>query len=216
MLKTLYLIALLVLSLNLFGQHSKDFFSIGITPTYLLDPITPSIGFSLEKKITRNVHLELMYGFDPDWKLLNWHPDPTSTHHEYKLAFKYLFNQEENEDYFIYVGGDFFGNYNEYERRRNTYQEKGEHYSFDRARIIRSVYGVRVNYGLKTKFIKRFWLEIYSGVGGRYRVIQYFPEGKMLDESPPFDEWIVPFDRNAGRRWTFAFIIGLKVEYRIF
>lgn len=64
MAKTIFLIVLstFLFNLNLSGQNADNFFSIGITPTYLFDPITPSLSISIEQKIAKKINAELMNG----------------------------------------------------------------------------------------------------------------------------------------------------------
>lgn len=88
--KLLTLIIFFLLIANLRGQNENKFFTIGLIPTYLIDPITPSIGIALEHSLTKKINGELMYGYDPNLKIFNFHKDPSSRHHEYKLTLKYL------------------------------------------------------------------------------------------------------------------------------
>ena len=203
------------IKLDLLGQTSDNFLSIGITPTELFDPITSSIAVSVEQKIAPKINVELMYGFDPNVKFLDWHPDPESRHHEYKLSLKYLFVLEE-KNFSDYVGIDFFGSYNEYERASGYYEEGNVAYYFDEANIIRSVYGCRANYGMKFSMTEKVWLDFFMGAGIRNVSIEYAPERRRVVEYAISDGSLISFDRTAGDSWKLALILGLKMEYRIF
>ena len=206
------------IKLDLIGQASDNFLSIGIIPTELFDPITSSIAVSVEQKIAPRINVELMYGFDPNIRFLDWHPDPESRHHEYKLSVKYLFVLEE-KSFSDYVGIDFFGNYNEYERTSSYYEENNVAYYYDEASIIRSVYGVRANYGMKFSLTEKVWLDFFMGAGVRNVSIEYTPERRRVVEYAPYNGSLFlsdSFDKIAGDSWKLALIFGFKVEYRIF
>ncbi len=201
---------------DLVAQDSNKYFSVGLIPTYYFDPITPSIGVSFEHSIAKNINCEIMYGFDPNWKFLNWHRDPFSIHHEYKLKLIYLFRGENQTNRFTYLGVDYFGNYNKYNRENDSYYEDDLLYEYDMAEVIRAVNGLRINYGIKTKLVNRIWADVFMGSGIRTVVVRYFPENKTESDNRPFDEWFVPFDRNAGEKSKVALIFGLKIAYRFY
>lgn len=217
-----HLFVFLIISLfsksNLVAQDSNIHFSIGIVPTYLVDPITPSISFAIEHGLSEKINGEIMYGFDPNIKVLSWHKDPFSKHHEYKLTLKYLVNAKDQKDYFYYAI-DYFGNYNKYNRINNYYQENDIYFGYDAAEVIRTVNGLRLNIGHSFNLKGNIWLDSFFGVGIRKINIQYLTTNTSIIANSQIntrDELWTPFDRIAGNRLKVAFILGFKVSYRFY
>lgn len=201
--------------LGLFGQPCEHFFAIGLTPTYLLDPITPSIGLSVEASLLPRVNVEVLYGYDLGVEN-KAHPDPLATHHEYKLTLKYLSKEKTKSGVHSYWGLDFFGSYNAYQKADDVFAEGRNYFYYEQADVIRQVAGLRLNYGFKQQLRKRIWLDIYAGIGTRYVDVAYRPVNSMLiDEANIPRERFWSIDQNAGRKNTPAFIVGLKLEYNL-
>ena len=198
------------------AQDSTRYFSIGLIPTYYFDPITPSIGLSLEHSLSKKLNVEIMYGYDPNWRFLNWHPDPSSRHHEYKLRLIYVFRGKYENEFIPYLGADYFGNYNKYQRENDLYYEDNILYAFNNAEILRKVDGLRFNLGVKVRMFNRFWIDFFAGAGIRSVLIEYDAPHKQESTVFIFDEWVVPFDRRASRKMKPAIICGLKIAYRMY
>ena len=197
-------------------EDSSRYFTIGLVPTYLFDPITPSVGIVLEHSLGKNITCEILYGMDSNWAPIYWHPDRSSWHHDYKLTLKYIFGEENLLNLFPYIGLDYFGNVSKYQRENDIYQEEGTYFSYDQAEILRLVNGARVNCGMKMYAEKRIVVDAFIGLGGRQVDIEYRPENSRVTSFDSFDEWIGPFDRQAGKRWTIAIIFGVKIAYRVY
>ena len=211
------IVLLVCLNLNAAAQDVHKYFSIGVIPTAYFDPITPSIGLSVEHSLTKSINVELTYGFDPNIRFLNWHTDPKSRHHEYKLMLKYILKEESRMNQYKYVGIDFLGNYNRYNKERNTFKEGNVFYDYEKAEVIRTVNGMRLNLGMAIDLFRdKIWTDIFMGAGAREVNIRYFPENATERDDPLIDEWFTPFDRNAGKKFRISLVFGFKIAFRIY
>jgi len=188
------------------------YLSIGILPNYLLDPITPSIGLSVEHNIGYHWHIEYMYGYDPNLVISRLHPDPASRHHEYRIAGKFFLESKASRHVYPYLGVDYFGTIDRYTRTDGWFQEGVQFFDFDSARVTRKINGGRFFYGIKYNYGTGLYFDILSAIGMRWVQTDYDPENilnRRFDGGQPFT-----YDKRAGLEKTIAFMIGIKIEYR--
>lgn len=205
-------------------ESTSKFFTIGVNPTMLLEPTTPSLGISMEHTIINSLTLELTYGLDLNWEpIFNYHPAPNFRHHEYKVYLKYYFN-----DYFygkeftnatsFYAGVDYFGIRNTFERTNSTFQENSITYSYDQSSVNRKVNGFRINLGFKFAWGRHIYIDTYAGIGSRIINIKHTPINKV-EVGPNIItalELLAPIDKRAGVRRASAVSFGFNIAYRIF
>ena len=199
------------------GQERNKYFTIGIVPTSLLDPITPSLGFSLEYQLLEIIAIEVVYGYDLNNKpfLINWHPNPEFRHHEYRMGIKYFFIASIPKKVpSAFLELEYFGVINEYEKTSDQYRENHREYTFKSAKVHRNINGIRAKYGVQSKLGKIF-IEMYSGLGVRRIDIEYNPVQRIISPFPIVDEWFTPIDRNAGIRYKLDAAIGLKLSFNL-
>ena len=218
---TLILSLMLLVSIKLSAQESSNskFISVGIIPTMLLEPTTQSLGIAFEHSIIEKLTIELTYGLDLNWEpLSNSHPAPNFRHHEYKVFLKYRLNDSFDKVIYPYVGLDYFGIRNSFERTNSFYQENNTYYSYDRSSVSRQVNGVRFNLGVKLPVGKHIYIDTYGGIGTRSVNVTHSAINKTEIE-PNFSitsEFFTPLDERAGKRRVLALSFGFKVAYRIY
>jgi len=117
------------LQLSAQGENDYKYLSIGLNPTMMLEPFTPSLGIGLEFSILKNLHGELTYGLDPNIKSTS-HPAPESRHHEYKMALKYLFVDHYTNFPTPYIGLEYFAIRNKYELTDDTFPSSNFWFDF--------------------------------------------------------------------------------------
>jgi len=215
--KTIFLLILFSIQSSLAtGQEESKYFSVGVVPTSLIDPITPSIGLSVEHSIIYRLNAEITYGFDPNINLWSGHPDPSSIHHEYRMGLKYSWTDADLPQFIGYLSVDYFGNQNEYTKQNDSYKEDNVYYDFDDATVTRTVKGIRIGAGIKCQVSDYLWIDLFGGAGLRDVNLRYKAVDRVVSPIPPFDEWITPFDRNAGKKRKPALLVGFKLAYRIY
>ncbi len=201
----------------LLAQTNQEKLSIGLVPTSLLDPITPSLGISVEVPVAESISLELVYGLDPNLGLnpTEWHPAPEFRHHEYRTGAKYIFKVLPSGVY-PFVGAEYFGSYNHYEKERDVFHLDQQTFRFETAEVKRVINGGRLRAGMQRQMGKHFQWQTYLGIGVRNINIQYQSDNLQVAEEGIFDEWLVPMDRTAGRRNKIDMTFGVKLAYLIY
>jgi len=213
----LFLLFLGILRIDLSAQFPENFLSIGVVPTSFLDPLTPSVRISSEYRISENWNAELSYGLDINISpFLNWHPDPDSRHHEYRLALKHLFWEHPDQHYFLYYGADFFGLYNKYEVQDGLYSDESDRlFSFEHAEIKRFVNGGRIIFGIKRNIRQNIWDDWFIGLGIQTQNFKYSTDNQTISPAPIFEDIIKSYDRNEGKKLLPALLVGVKYSLNL-
>jgi len=195
---------------------TSTYLSIGIGPSGLLDPITPSLNIVLEKSVGEKLNLELTYGLD----LLNktwadWHPNGDARHHEYKIGIKSISKPLSfftNSNFF--AGLEYYGVINNYERPRGSYFIDDNKFSYISAQVNRTIQGLRMKLGSKFSY-NAIELEFYGGLGLRSINIEYSSiVGRRAGHIEFFKDFFI-VDEYEGRRIRPELNFGFKISYCI-
>jgi len=197
------------------SQDSKNqYFSFGVGPFGLLDPITPSLNLIAEAQLTSGINLEMTYGLDlieESW--LSHHPAPEFKHHEYKLGIrKVLKTDNKVYDVLQFWGLEYFRLTNNYNKNNGIFSRDNQDLRYSVAEISRKVSGLRVKSGWKI-FSGRFETEFYFGGGLRLLNIQYLAEDIEPHALNLIQEISPRIDFSEGAKLKLDLNVGFKVSY---
>lgn len=201
----------------LLNKMNAQSLSVGLYPTSILDPITPTLDLAVEYGFHPKWSIEGVYGMNVGVGLFNWISDPDAKHQEYRLMFKYDLEDHKESILNRFIGFDLIGLQQEYERTFDWYQPtSGSPISFDRAYIHRKHFGVRLLGGYQVRLLKGLNVEFISGLGIKRLQIEY---SQLVNESAGqfFEEEVIwgQFDRREGHFWRVPAAFGVKLEYSI-
>ncbi|WP_299109599.1 hypothetical protein [uncultured Winogradskyella sp.] len=173
---------------------------------------TPRRRFGFIKNINENSKVGLSLGFgnratsfyNTGSKYLLWEIRP-----EYYHIIK-----SKEKAIFYYSIELLYINHNEEFKSQTFRSQQNNYFSFEEADYNRQKLGVIPKLGVFLNISKRIGINIYSGVGLKYRINSYSNiTNLLLNEN--FEEESSPYYRNEGNQLGIEFSLGLKLYYRL-
>ena len=173
---------------------------------------TPRRRFGFIKNINENSKVGLSLGFgnratsfyNTGSKYVLWEIRP-----EY-----YHIIQSKEKAIFYYSIELLYINHNEEFKSQTFRSQQNKFYSFEEADYNRQKLGIIPKLGVFLNISKRIGLNIYSGVGLKYRINSYSKITNLL-LNQNFEEESSPYYRNEGNQLGIEFSLGLKLYYRL-
>lgn len=108
----------------------------------------------------------------------------------------------------------FYINQNEEFNTQSYFSDQKEYLSFDKADYNRQKFGLIPKFGMFINLGKRIGLNIYTGMGVKYRINKY-SNLVNIRERQLVVEHFMPYYRNEGSKIGLEFTLGIKIYYRI-
>ncbi len=189
--------------------------SLGLNPLNFFEPLTPTLEGVVELHWKTKYSLELKYGAALSQLNLPTNDRVKGDYHEYKIGFKYNFD-EMSPTVYPFIGLEFFAIDQKYTKTQDWFIRDGLSYYYDVSKVNRNVRSLRVKQGWHFKLDNRWYLESQFGLGVRRVTIDHNAENEMLTDDFLWDEWFTPIDRSVKDKIRGDFTLGLKVGFFLF
>lgn len=220
--RLIFIIIVILSGLTVFGQQGESAFKknvIKITPFKMLDLSNPAIEMIYERKISLHFSTQFMASYIISNSLSNFGDNFSPNNKGYRIALEekyYLRSTTPKGIYFSlefnYLSIDYnaienFGEKNIYDSLYlNTYYP-------DSISISKQTYSMNCKIGYQFH-IKRFTLDVYGGLGLRYKDVTH------NDRIKPEDEMEMPrhpnfyyYKNQEGKYWTIIFPLNVSIGY---
>ena len=225
----IFLTCLLLCSLSALSQEKVPpirFLSLGTTPLNTLDPITGTLETVLELKPHSNLSGELKYGRKIEFleRILS-NNISNKNHREWKMGIKYFlgaFKGSIDSTNFIasinpFIGIEHFRINHQYENSNSWLVRDGVAYRYDSSDVNRKVRGFRFRLGVAYTIDRHWGVEVYAGLGiKRINISHNTVNERREDRLLRRVVFNGPDDKKEGRLQKFDFILGFKLDYRLF
>ncbi|MGB8192028.1 MAG: DUF3575 domain-containing protein [Chitinophagaceae bacterium] len=187
--------------------EGKLFATLNITS--LLDPITPTLQPGIEYRFSEKLSGELTFGIPV--KMWEGTSKTDSTYNRYyKLKTELRFFPSNR---FFYVGPAVFLTKKKYSDYDGGFSDGGDYYSYDFAKLDKTVIGIAIKAGRVFPLSEVFNLELFAGIGSRFVHLDAESTGLIKESSRPRWFWRPP--ERVGWKTTVHLETGLKMSRTI-
>ena len=195
-----------------FGQSSLY---AKIAPQNILHPELALIPVSLEYQF-KNFGLEYEHGFQLNSFFLDWNARKTSmSYFRSQVSLRYYLRNDEYTKWYLAFNFSYLPL--RYISTNNWYTVNGTNLHYKSSEVIRYKFRYLLVSGFKIPLKNNISCEFNTGLGIRNRLVVHQPTGiSIQDDFLIRNEWIKPFDREAGSSIIPSVYLSFRFQYQLF